>query len=630
MLNSWSYRKKLVVIWFTIQIIITGLTALLVVNFATDSIEKDIVYQSEQIKPVLNSAVTTPLIQRDYASIIAILKELVTSDHLQEIIIRDGRGNIVAQQPPPSNPKNTADISPLVVDFPIQADGVSLGKATIVFSRARLSEARFDIYLYTGLIGIATLLIFYVFALVLSRYITKPISELSTIAENISQGNFSFPEFSNRQDEIGLLQNAFQSMSNEIAKRIHDLSLLNTDLENRVRDRTESLQLARDELAQKLEQLKLLGAVVDKSYFAISIADLKSPEAPLIYVNPAFTRVTGYSSQEAIGTTWRLFQDGIADSETMNRINSTLESKSACTVEFLDQRQNGENFWDRLSIFPVVVEDAEPRYYVIFQEDISVLKKASTEREVLLEEAQENQRLKSLGVLVAGLAHEINNPLGIALTATTHISQTAAEIRKNIAELSASKLADFLEDEEIAFQLIFLNLRRASDLVRGFKDIAVDRSLDEKKEINLQVYLQSIEQSLTPVLKNARCKLSLEINPSISLQVNTGSLGQIVTNLVLNSTIHAFDGIKDRQLKITGSQTPQHIFLKISDNGKGIPENVLPNLFTPFYTTNRSKGGTGLGLYLSRQIANEVLKGSLNVANLPEKGCEFTLKIPRN
>jgi len=630
MLNAWSYRKKLIVIWFAIQIIITGLTALLVVNFATDSMEKDIVYQSEQIKPVLNSAVITPLIQRDYASIIAILKELVTSDNLKEIIIRDGKGNIVAQQPTPPSPKNTASISPLVVDFPIQADGIDLGNATIVFSRTRLSETRLNIFLYTGLISIATLLIFYLFASVLSRYITKPISELSVIAENISQGNFSFPKFSNRQDEVGLLQNAFQSMSNEIAKRIHDLSLLNADLENRVRDRTESLQLARDELAQKLEQLKLLGAVVDKSYFGISIVDLKSPEAPLIYVNPAFTRVTGYSSQDAIGTTCRLFRDGIADSETMNRINSTLEGKSACTVEFLDQRQNGENFWNRLSIFPVVVEEAEPRYYVIFQEDISVLKKASTEREVLLEEAQENQRFKSMGVLIAGLAHEINNPLGIALTAMTHISQTAAEIRKNIAELSAPKLADFLEDEEIAFQLIFQNLRRAIDLVRGFKDIAVDRSLDEKKEINLKAYLQSIEQSLTPVLKNARCKLSLEINPSISLQVNTGSLGQIVTNLVLNSTIHAFDGIKDRKLKITGSQTPQHIFLKISDNGNGIMESVLPNLFTPFYTTSRSKGGTGLGLYVSRQIAIEVLKGSLKVENLPEKGCEFTLKIPRD
>lgn len=630
MLNSWSYRKKLIVIWFIIQIAITGATALLVVKFATDSMERDIVYQSEQIKPVLNSAVITPLIQRDYASIIAILKELVTSDNIQEIIIRDGRGNIVAQEPPQSNPKNTAGILPLTVDFPIQANGVDLGRASIAFSRARLSETRFNIFLYTGLVGVATLFIFYLFAVVLSRYITRPISDLSAIAENISRGNFSFSEFTNRKDEIGLLQNAFQSMSSEIAKRINDLSLLNADLENRVRDRTDSLQTARDDLAQKVEQLKLLGAVVNKSYFGISIADLKSPGMPLIYANPAFTKITGYSLQEVIGAECRIFQDGIADSEAMDQIKSTLESKSACTVEFLDQRRSGENFWNRLSIFPVVDENAEPSYYVIFQDDISALKKASAEREVLLEEAQENQRLTSLGVLVAGLAHEINNPLGIALTATTHISQTAAEIRKNMAELAAPELADFLEDEEIAFQLIFQNLRRASDLVRGFKDIAIDRSLDEKKEINLKAYLQSIEQSLTPVLKRARCKFSLEISPDISLQINTGSLGQIVTNLVLNSTIHAFDGLKDRQITISGSQTPHSIFLKISDNGNGIPGNVLPNLFTPFYTTNRSKGGTGLGLYVSRQIATEVLKGSLSVENLPEKGCEFTLKIPRD
>jgi len=154
--------------------------------------------------------------------------------------------------------------------------------------------------------------------------------------------------------------------------------------------------------------------------------------------------------------------------------------------------------------------------------------------------------------------------------------------------------------------------------------------LDEKKEINLKVCLQSIEQSLTLVLKKAKCTLSLEVDPRISLNVNSGSLGQLLTNLVLNSTIHAFGGRKDRQLKISGSQTQQHIFLKVSDNGNGIPENVLPNLFTPFYTTSRSKGGTGLGLYISRQIATEVLQGSLSVENLPEKGCEFTLRLPRH
>lgn len=630
MLNSWSFRRKLFFLWLTVQLVITAITALVVIQSVTNLIEKDIVYQSEQIQPVLNSALVTPLIQRDYASVIAILKELVASENIKEISIQDGNGNLVAQEPSDiASIKNEVLIAPYVIEFPIRADGINLGKATVAISRDRLVETRSNILLYAGFIGVTSLFIFYLFALLISRYVTRPISELAVIAANISQGNFKTPEFTKRQDEIGLLQNAFQSMSTEIAKRISDLHRLNADLEKRVRDRTESLQLARDELTQKVDELKLLGAVVDKSYFGISIADLKTPGTPLIYVNPAFTNVTGYSAEEVVGTKCRIFQDGIADPETMNQINLTIKNKTACTVEFLDFRQNGEPFWNRLSLFPVVIEGGEPSYYVIFQNDISALKKASAEREALLQEIQENQRLQSLGVLVAGLAHEINNPIGIALTATTHVSQTAANIRKNVTNLNGAELTEFLEDEEIAFQLIFDNLRRASDLVRGFKDIATDRSLDEKKQINLQVYLRSIEQSLTPVLKKACCKLNLDVDPNISLEINTGSLGQLVTNLILNSTIHAFEGLKDCQILISGSQTAKHIVLKISDNGNGIPANVLPNLFTPFFTTSRSKGGTGLGLYVSRQIATDVLKGSLSVQNLPEQGCEFTLLIPK-
>lgn len=630
MFNSWSFRKKLIFLWLAIQFVITGVTALLVVRSATESMEKDIIYQSEQIQPVLNSALVTPLIQRDYASVIAILKELITSDNIDEITIKDGNGNIVAKEPLDSNQKNNVDIPPYVIEFPIRTDGINLGKATVAISRVRLVETRSNILVYTSLVGIASLLIFYLLTIFISRYITKPISELADIAEGISQGEFKTPQFIKRNDEIGLLQNAFQSMSAEIARRINDLRLLNADLETRVRDRTESLQLVRDELIQKIDSLNLLAAVVDKSTFGISIADLRSPGIPLIYVNPAFTKVTGYSAEETIGTQCRIFQDGITDAEAMNQINLAIENKSACTVEFMDHHKNGEAFWNRLSIFPVIIEDSSPRYYVIFQTDISTLKKVSTEREALLQEMQENQRLKSLGVLVAGLAHEINNPIGIALTATTHISQTSATMRQNVMNLKDTELTEFLEDEEIAFQLIFDNLRRASDLVRGFKDIAADRSLDEKKEINLRSYIQSIEQSILPVLKKAYCKLTVEIDPSISLRINTGSLGQLITNLVLNATIHAFDGLEDCRIQITGNQNSQYVTLKISDNGNGIPVHVLPNLFTPFFTTNRSKGGTGLGLYVSRQIATEVFKGSLNVQNLPDGGCEFTLQIPKH
>lgn len=603
---------------------------MLIVEYANESIEKDIIYQSEQIQPVLNSALVTPLIQRDYASIIAILKELVTSDNIVEITIKDGNSNVVAKEPLYSNEKNKTDISPYVIEFPIRADGINLGRATIAISRVRLVEIRHNILVYTGLIGSTSLLIFYLLASLISRYITRPISELAIIAESISQGNFKTPQFTKRNDEIGLLQRAFQSMSAEIAKRINDLHLLNADLEKRVQDRTASLQLARDDLTQKIDDLKLFGAVIEKAYFGISIADIKSPDIPIVYVNPAFTKVTGYTADQTIGTKCKIFQNGISDVDAMNQINLAIENKSACTVEFMDQRQNGEAFWNRLSIFPVIIEDSSPRYYVIFQNDISALKKATAEREALLQEIQENQRLQSLGVLVAGLAHEINNPLGIALTATTHVSQTAATMRQNIANLKGPELTEFLEDEEIAFQLIFDNLRRASDLVRGFKDIATDRTLDEKKEINLRTYIQSIEQSLLPVLKKSRCKLKVEIDPSISLSINTGSLGQLITNLVLNASIHAFDDLENCQIQITGHQTPQYVTLKISDNGHGIPVHVLPNLFTPFYTTSRSKGGTGLGLYVSRQIATEVFKGSLSVQNQPDGGCEFTVQIPKH
>ncbi|CAM3835167.1 ATP-binding protein [Polynucleobacter antarcticus] len=630
MISSWSFQKKLIFFWVTAQIFITGLTVLLIVGSVSESMEKDIVYQSAQIQPILNSAIVTPLIQRDYASVVSILKELVSSGSIEEIIIKDGNGSLIAKESVRLDEKNKVTIPPQIIEFSIRADGINLGKATVSISRVKLIETRSSILWNTSLIGIAALFIFYLIALIISRYITKPISELVVIADNISKGYFKTPEFTKRSDEIGKLQNAFQSMSAEIAKRINDLYLLNADLEKRIVDRTESLELAKDELTQKIDNLKLFGAVIDNSHFGISIADLKAPGTPLIYANPAFTRITGYTAEQAIGTQCRIFQDGIANPETMNQINLALKNKTACTVEFLDHHQNGEAFWNRLSIFPVVIEEIEPRYYVIFQNDISALKKANSEREVLLQEIQENQRLQSLGILVAGLAHEINNPIGIAITATTHVSQTAANIRKNAENLKGTELSDFLEDEEIAFQLIFDNLRRASDLVKGFKDIATDRSLDEKKEINLQVYIQSIQQSLTPVLKIARCKLSLDIDPTISIQINTGSLGQLVTNLVLNATIHAFDGLQNRQIKISGRQTENDIILKISDNGNGVESNVLPNLFTPFFTTARSKGGTGLGLYVSRQIATEVFKGSLFVQNIPDSGCEFTLHIPRH
>lgn len=628
MLNNWSFKNRLILFWAALQFFITGLTAVFLINSATDSLKKDIIYQSEQIQPVINSALATPLIQRDYATVTAILKEVTRSQSIERISIQDASGRVIAQEPP-SSQKNQDAIKPFLLSFVIEADGINLGRADIDISRERLISTRNTILLTTLLISLASFGIFLGFTVLIGRLVTKPITDLAEIAKEITKGNFNLPVLKPRQDEVGQLQQAFESLFTEIEMKIDELHSLNSELEDKVQSRTAELQAARDELVIRLEKLKLLATVVDKSNFAISIIDLQSPGNPVIYINNAFTDITGYTASDVIGKTGRIFNDGIDDAASANQIRIALEKKSECTIEFLDTRNNGDTYWNRLTLFPVTTDDAGPRYYVVFQSDISALKKATGERETLLLEVQENQRLKSLGILVAGLAHEINNPLGVALTATTHVSQSARSLRSGLENLQSSDIRDFLEDEEIAFQLIFENLHRASELVRGFKDISIDRSLDEKKEIHLQTFIDTLGQSLTPVLRKARCAFSVHIDPAISLKVNTGSLGQLVTNLVLNATIHAFEGIHNSQIKIEGYQNDSHIILKIIDNGNGIPVNVLPNLFTPFFTINRINGGTGLGLYVSRQIATEILGGTLNVENRSDGGCEFTLTISK-
>lgn len=627
MLNDWSFRKKLIFLWLGVQLLVTGITAFLVVDIATKSLEKDLLYQAEQFKPILRSALLTPLIQRDYASVTAILKELLASESIETIRILDAKGHLLSLQAKVIGEKV---IAPFMLDFPIEADGIVFANASVAISRVRLFKTRDQLIISSFIIGAMSLIVFLGFALLISRYITRPITNLAEIAKKITLGDYRAPQLKPRRDEIGLLQSAFQSMSSEIFQKIDALSFLNMNLEKTVQDRTMSLQQTKDELLQKVEELQLSGAVIDNSSYAISIVDLKETHTPIIYVNSAFEKVTGYFATDVLGLACRFFKNGITDEETAQLIHGAISTESDCTVDFFDQRKNGNFFWNRTSIFPIRGSEGSLRYYVVFQNDISVLKKVQMERESLLQEIQENQRLKSLGILVAGLAHEINNPLGVALTATSHVSQTAASMRNQIENLQPQQLTEFLQDEETAHQLIFENLQRASELVRGFKDIAVDRSQDEIREIHLQSYLHSIEQSLIPILKRAHCLLKLNIDPDIKLQTHAGSLGQLVTNLILNATIHAFSGITDRQIIVEACQEDTMISLKIIDNGNGIPSSVIPNLFIPFFTTNRAHGGSGLGLYISRQIAVDVMKGSLRVENLPDRGCVFTLQVPRS
>lgn len=385
-----------------------------------------------------------------------------------------------------------------------------------------------------------------------------------------------------------------------------------------------------NELRDKVQQLELLAAVAENSTFGISVADAKDIDLPLIYVNPAFTKITGYSKEASIGHNCRFMKGAETSEEALVGIREALLNKRVHSVELINYRKNGQKFWNRLTLFPVGGVSGQPDFIVGYQIDVTAMRDAEAERETMMTEIQENQKFDALGIMVAGVAHEINNPLGIALTATTHITHSAVDVKKELRRLGnlSKEVESFLEEEEDAFNLIHENLKRAVALVASFKDVATDSTQDSIRQIDLKQYLNTTALSIRPILRRIKCVLNIEVSHGLTAELRSGSFGQLMTNLIVNATVHAFEGIKTPTILIKAEEDNKNIVITVSDNGNGIPTNILPEIFTPFFTSKRTSGGTGLGLYIARRIAVDTLHGSLTAENKPEGGAIFTVRFP--
>lgn len=384
------------------------------------------------------------------------------------------------------------------------------------------------------------------------------------------------------------------------------------------------------QLADKVEQMALLGAVADNSAFGITIANARRPDMPLIYANDAFLAMTGYARDEVVGHNCRFLVGPQTSAEATAGLREAIRRGAIHTVELQNHQRDGSVFWNRLTVFPVGGAPGRPDYYVGYQVDTTAIHVAEAENMAMLEEIQESKKLESLGILVAGVAHEINNPLGIAITATSHIAQSAKDVRRNLSArgLLVEEVEHFLEDETEAFELVEANLRRAASLVRSFREIASDRSQQSRRVVDLRQYLETLSGTFVPLMRATRCRLAVEAPPDVRVSIDTGSFGQLVTNLVVNATVHAFHGVADPVIRIVASVDAGTVRVVVEDNGTGIPPAVLPKLFTPFFTTRRADGGTGLGLFISRRIAQESLGGSLVAEPGDPNGTRMVLTFP--
>ncbi len=267
------------------------------------------------------------------------------------------------------------------------------------------------------------------------------------------------------------------------------------------------------------------------------------------------------------------------------------------------------------------------------------LERRRSEAEAALErlrEAQEamiqSEKLASLGALVAGVAHEINTPVGIAVSCASHLADATLALRRRAeeGELGKAEFARYLTTAIDTTDLILGNCERASQLIAGFKQVAVDRASAERRGVNLAAYIQDTLVSLQPKLRPSGHAVAVSCPGDLELDSYPGVLSQILSNLVMNALIHAFaDGRPGDMAVAVDLPTPETVRLCFTDNGRGMSEEHRARVFEPFFTTRRGRGGSGLGLHIVHNLVVGVLKGSITVDSMPDQGTSFTLLFPR-
>jgi len=307
---------------------------------------------------------------------------------------------------------------------------------------------------------------------------------------------------------------------------------------------------------------------------------------------------------------------------------------------------------------PLVVADRDGKLALVDAQLLlatlaRLLEKQNRENEALLADSQERaaelmvtleelrhtqddliqaSKMSSLAQLVAGVAHEVNTPVGVAVTAASHLNERTAEVVALFQgnALKKSHLEAYFQVAEETGRVLTTNLARAAELIRSFKQVATDETSHERRRFLLGDYLDSILFSLRPQLKKTPHEVTVSCDPCLEMDSYPGAIAQVLTNLVMNAMVHAFEGSERRgHMTIAAEADGEWIELRFTDDGIGIPPENLPHIFEPFFTTRRGRGGSGLGLHIVFNLVNWQLGGKITCASTPGKGTVFTIRLPR-
>jgi signal transduction histidine kinase len=243
----------------------------------------------------------------------------------------------------------------------------------------------------------------------------------------------------------------------------------------------------------------------------------------------------------------------------------------------------------------------------------------------------ETERLAALGGLVAGVAHEISSPIGTSLTVASTLMHRSADFADQIAsgQVRRTQLGEFADSCRGATEQLVANLQRAGGLIQSFKQVAVDRSSDDRRVFDLKVATEQVVASVRSRLLRSQSSLTIEIPSDVVMDSFPGPYGQVLTNLIFNAITHGFADRSGGQILIkTRRLGREQVEITFSDDGCGIPQEVQRHVFNPFFTTGRGRGSTGLGLYIVHNLVTQQLGGRITLVSAPGKGTTINMTLP--
>jgi signal transduction histidine kinase len=245
----------------------------------------------------------------------------------------------------------------------------------------------------------------------------------------------------------------------------------------------------------------------------------------------------------------------------------------------------------------------------------------------------EQAKMASLGQLVAGISHEVNTPLGVAILANSVATNHAQTILEKVeaGKLSKSMLVSLSEDIVAGNESVQHNLHRAAELISSFKQVSIDKNIDHMAGVDLSFSLEALIKSLQPETEKHKILLQIDCPHTCIVRTWPSDITQVASNIIMNSLVHGFpeghQGNGRAKITVELTQLEDVISLVIADNGIGMSEAVVKNIFDPFFTTKRGSGGTGLGLNIVYNIVKEKLEGELEVESEVGMGSQFRVKF---